>query len=214
MELLSVRAMNFQDAILAMRNPTKSWDMSDSYWTEFEDSEFADSIVTPYYYVNGRVFQIGEKDHELAMKLVTNGASHRKFMRQIPVSMVIKGPGYWWRQMATYKVGTTFNSTSQMHTGVKGFYTKDDFADISEEKLNRLNRLVEAFKKTRKTRIKKQLYKEMPYSYLYRRTITLNYEVLRNIYFDRKSHVLDEWTTFCKWIEKFPYSEFLTTEEG
>jgi len=197
-----------------MRNPVESWDKSDSEWVN-ENKEFSESIATPEFNKDGQMFKIGNKDYKLAMNLVTNGVSHRKFMRQIFFSMDIEAPLYWWKQMATYKVGTTFNSTSQMHLGGTREYTKDDFVYISDEKLARLNRLVDSFNKTRKPKMKKQLIKEIPQSYLYLRTVSGNYENLRNIYHDRKNHFLDEWSeVFCDYLERMPYSEFITKEGG
>ncbi|MFW6377099.1 MAG: hypothetical protein ACOCZ5_00500 [bacterium] len=211
--------MNFCNAIYGMRNPLKSWNKSDSYYKENND------------------FILGDNDRDLAMRLVKAGSDHRKFMRQIFVSMDVSAPWYWWRQYHTYKVGTTENSTSQMHLITNRRLTLDDFAwdwlsDYREYTLKHLNTLIMMYHelnlKTKRSRgnkeeikeLKKQrkavwreLIQDIPASFIYLKTCTLNYENLRNIYHSRKNHKLHEWKEFCSWIETLPYSELITVKQ-
>lgn len=219
MRISKVKVMNLESAIRGMRNPKKSWHKSDSKWVPLEDSEFYDSIARPDYPSNGNAYKIGEEDLDLALKLVKAGSDHRKFMRQIFVSLNIEAPAYWWRQFDTYKVGTVANSTSQMHTITKTTLTKENFVDVDERVLIKLNSLIQLYNKAKKTesknKIKKEIINHMPASFLYLRTVTLNYEVLANIYSSRKNHFLDEWKIFCKsFIENLPYAELIIEKEN
>ncbi|MGV9142146.1 MAG: hypothetical protein ACOC1X_04335 [Promethearchaeota archaeon] len=216
--------MNIEAAIRGMRNPLKSWKKSDSYWD-------------PCY----SIYRIGEKDWNLAMSLVKAGSDHRKFIRQIFVSMDIESPLYWWKEYSTYKVGTTVNSTSTMHTIANRKLTKDDFEideydnsfdrllqninnyieiyqeinrEIKEEKIDKLpeHRQIDKLKEEKK-KIWRKIIQKLPSSYIYLRTCSLNYEVLRNMYHSRKNHKLKEWHKFCDWIEGLPYSELITVTD-
>jgi len=196
-----VTTYNWLNAIYGMRNSWESWDKSDSR-------------VLP----NGR-FKMGDNDFELALKLSKAGNSHAKFLRQIFVSMVITAPEYWWREYATYKVGTVENSTSQMHKLGSWFVTVRDFSfddpddPFNIETVERVNRLIEAWWAAGKRKPSpewRKLIQNIPQSYNYLRTCTLNYQVLKNIYHDRKNHRLQEWRDFCAWIETLPYAELIT----
>lgn len=179
---------------------------------------------------------VGPKDMKLAQNLIAAGSDHRKFMRQIMVSMDIEMPLYWWKEADTYKIGTTANSESTMHTLSKtpvtranfeldttendglliydnhhGGYFVGDFIDGTIEDLEQLRQL---FLKTKDTRYWRALIQMLPSSWLQKRTWTANYEVLRNIYFARKNHKLKEWRFFCEQIEKLPYGKELITYEG
>lgn len=193
-------------AIRGMRNPKNSWDKSDSR------HEITDEYV------------IGEKDMKLMKTLVQSGSDHRKFMRFITVSFDIVAPLYWWKEFDTYKVGTVANSCSTMHKIMDKEFEINDF---SHERLNKsssvmlqdlidmLNSYRSAWKSNgfveewQKKEIWWQIIQLLPTSYNQRRTVLLNYEVLRNMYHARKDHKLDEWHTFCRWIESLPYSELI-----
>ena len=203
-KVTNICVYNFENAIRGMRNPLNSWDKSDSY------------------YDKGGNFVIGENDLNLALKLANAGTDHRKFLRQIFVSMDITAPLYWWKEFDTYKVGTVANSCSTMHTIHKKEFTLDDF---SHDKLNECNKrilkvYIDTINADRKLFLETgdkdywwQMIQMLPTSYNQLRTVTLNYEVLRNIYHSRKNHKLDEWHTLCDAIEQLPYSVLITEKE-
>lgn len=203
-KITNVCVYNFENAIRGMRNPLNSWDKSDSY------------------YDKGGNFVIGENDLNLALKLANAGTDHRKFLRQIFVSMDILAPLYFYKELDTYKVGTVANSTSTMHTIHKRDLTLDDF---SHDKLNEYNKQIlkmyintinadrKSFLETDDKSYWYQIIQMLPTSYNQLRTVTLNYEVLRNIYHSRKNHKLDEWHTLCDAIEQLPYSVLITEKE-
>lgn len=190
--------------IEGMRNPMNSWDKSDS--------------VVGY---DGSMI-LGENDHKLMTSLAKGGAVHAKYRRMIPVFMTIDAPLYWWKEFETYKVGTVANSCSTMHKIHSKEFTLGDF---SCEHLNRnsmrlleitvetLNMERENYLATKDKEYWWQMIQLLPTSYNQKRTVLLNYEVLVNIYQSRKNHKLDEWHTFCDWIETLPYSELITGEE-
>ena len=188
-------------AIRGMRNPMNSWDKDDSkYW----DTHLA---------------YIGDNNLKLMKSLVKAGTDHGKFMRMIGVSLDIVAPLYWWKEFDTYKVGTVANSCSTMHKIHDKEFTIDDFSlehvdGCDEERLIEmllfvLNTNRKIFLTTKNKKYWWQLIQLLPSSYNQRRTVTLNYAVLRNIYHARKNHKLDEWRAFCEWIETLPYSELI-----
>lgn len=191
--------------IEGMRNPMNSWDKSDS--------------VVGY---DGSVI-LGENDHKLMTSLAKGGAVHAKYRRMIPVYLTINAPFYWWKEFETYKVGTVANSCSTMHKIHSKEFTLGDF---SCEHLNRnsmrlleitvetLNMERENYLATKDKEYWWQMIQLLPTSYNQKRTVMLNYEVLVNIYHSRKNHKLDEWHTFCDWIETLPYSELITGEHN
>lgn len=197
-------------AIRGMRNPMNSWDKS--------DSENFDLVVN---------CQLGKNDLELAKKLAKAGTDHRKFMRMITVYCDITAPLYWWKEFDTYKVGTVANSCSTMHKIQAKEFTLDDFshehlsADVSNRSAIGILRLtVQVLNDNRykylETKNKKywwQMIQLLPSSYNQRRTVMLNYEVLANIYKSRRNHKLDEWHTFCNWIENLPCPALITGKE-
>lgn len=195
--------MNFENAIRGMRNPMNSWDKSDSVFT-----------MDPYY------FTVGPNDLDLAQRLCNAGSDHRKFLRQIFVSVDITAPLYFWKEYDTYKVGTTANSTSTMHR----IHAKEfEIGDFSCERMlpstkqllwlsiiPELNDLRDNFNKTKDKDVWYAMIQLLPSSYNQMRTCTMTYENLRNMYHARKNHKLEEWRTFCKWVETLPYAaEFL-----
>lgn len=204
----NISVFGFEPAIRGMRNPMNSWDKSDSQ------------------YIHG-CFHVEKNDLKLMKKLAESGTDHRKYLRMITVYCDITAPLYWWKEFDTYKVGTVANSCSTMHKIQAKEFTLDDFSHehILHETftglvnpVTLLNAIVDALNQNRElylqTKDKKywwQLIQLLPSSYNQKRTVMLNYEVLANIYKSRKNHKLDEWRTFCKWIENsLPYSELIT----
>ena len=217
--------MNFENAIRGMRNPLNSWGKSDSVFSSGGDNVGTDCPDDcPFIVPN-----IGPNDHDLCMRLCKAGSDHRKFMRQIFVSVDITAPLYWWKEYDTYKVGTVANSTSTMHKIHAKEFTWDDFSiehlddesiAIFGDVLDTLNNARDIFVngcKTKHYEIPKgnkdywwQMIQLLPSSYNQMRTCTLTYENLVNMYHARKNHKLDEWVDFCKWIKTLPYSELIT----
>ncbi len=194
--------MNLENAIRGARNPMNSWDRMDSYYDE-----------------NGQ-YVLGEQDLSLARRLCQAGSDHRKFIRQIFVSVDITAPLYWWKEYDTYKVGTVANSTSTMHKiHAKPFELSDFSCDhMDAETRAQMEQLVGFLEKLRQKYLEgkdKQYWYDMiqllPSSYHQMRTCTLNYENLRNIYWARRQHKLEEWRTVCRWIESLPYAAELIT---
>lgn len=197
-----IKVFNWEGAIRGARNPMNSWAKSDS---RYEDGEYV----------------VGENDLDLMRRLVVAGSDERKFMRQILVSMDITAPLYWWKECDTYKVGTVANSCSTMHKIHTRDLTRNDFSveNNSEPKMQLLDAILDFINHQRRmylaTNNKEYWYnmiEMLPTSYNQKRTLTLNYEVLRNIYHARKHHKLKEWRTLCEIIEKMPYSELITME--
>ena len=167
---------------------------------------------------------MGENDHKLMMNLAHGGPVHAKYRRMIPVFLTIDAPLYWWKEFDTYKVGTVANSCSTMHKIHAKEFTLNDFShehldidptyqtntDLLEVIIETLNREREDFLRTKDKYHWWQMIQLLPTSYNQKRTVKLNYEVLVNIYHSRKNHKLDEWHTFCDWIEQLPYSEIIT----
>ena len=214
----NTEVFNFKGAIRGMRNPLNSWDKSDSFNCRSynEDCDFCErnySECAKYY--------IGPNDLDLMKRLIKAGSDHRKFMRQILVSVDITAPLYWWKEFDTYKVATVSNSCSTMHKIQAKEFTIDDFSydhckddPIVDNYINDtlwiLNRARDQFLQTKDKAFWWDMIQLLPSSYNQKRTITLNYETLYNIYGSRKGHKLDEWRVgFKEWIESLPYSEEL-----
>lgn len=179
---------------------------------------------------------LGPKDLDLAQRMIKAGTSDRKFMRQIFVSVDITAPLYWWKEADTYKIGTVANSTSTMHKLASTPITFDCFemgdfenlrvydnepyntdtfvTDIWDDIIGYCETLRLRYNETKDKRYWKELIRILPEAWLQTRTVTLNYEVLRNIYFQRRYHKLTEWHKFCEWIESLPYGKELITYEG
>lgn len=176
------------------------------------------------------IYCVGESDQKLMKSLVKAGSDHSKFMRMIEVSMDITAPLYWWKEFDTYKVGTVANSCSTMHKiHAKKFEINDfshehltiyehdgeicrDFKGTLEDIVDNLNVARELFLETKDKKYWWQMIQLLPSSYNQRRTVMLNYEVLRNQYHARKNHKLDEWHDYCHWIESLPFAELITLE--
>lgn len=218
----NVETYGWRAALWGMRNPKNSWGKSDTKY-----------IGNNYRLLEG----IGENDLELAQRLADAGPVHGKFLRMIIVSCDIVAPRYWWIEFDTYKVGTVSNSCSTMHKITERDLTLDDFSYehlfnkyedesfvVKNRSLNnyikngkllgvvidQLNIYRELYIETKDKRYWWQMIQLLPQSFNQRRTVQMNYAVLRNMYEYRKDHKLDEWREFCKWIEGLPYSELIT----
>ncbi len=209
----NTEVVGWEAAIRGMRNPLNSWDKSDS---EFVDVfENAEELRT--YYISGA--NIGTNDLDLMTRLANAGTDHAKYRRMITVYVDIVAPLYWWKEFDTYKVGTVANSCSTMHKIHSKEFTREDFScehllpnelDILETIIFSLNWNRKHFIASKDKRYWWQMIQLLPSSYNQRRTVQLNYEVLANMYKSRKTHKLDEWREFCKWVESLPYSEIIT----
>ncbi|MBO5213516.1 MAG: hypothetical protein J6B86_01940 [Clostridia bacterium] len=196
-----VSVMNLENAIRGARNPLSSWDKSDSFYND--DGEFI----------------LGDADLNLACRLAKAGSDHRKFIRQIFVSVDITAPLYWWKEFDTYKVGTVANSTSTMHKIHSKPITTDDFSvdHLTEASAKFFDIIVDYLESVRleymETKDKAMWYdliQILPESYNQTRTVTMNYENLVNMYHARKNHKLDEWHAFCdEFVLKLPYAKEL-----
>lgn len=193
--------MNLENAIRGARNPMNSWARMDSAY----DAE-------------GN-YILGENDLSLAKRLRIAGPDHRKYLRQVFVSVDVTAPMYWWKEYDTYKVATVANSTSTMHKiHAKPFELADFSHDhLTPDGLALLRHIVSELEKIRLRYLENGKKKEdwydliqlLPSSYQQLRTLSLNYETLINIYFARKNHKLAEWHDFCDWIETLPYAREL-----
>ncbi len=193
--------MNFEGAIRGARNPMNSWHKMDSYYDE-----------------NGN-FVLGPNDLDLAKRLAHAGSDHRKFLRQIFVTVDITAPLYWWKEFDTYKVGTTANSTSTMHKIHAKEFCREDFScdRMDEGGIALLDQVIAYLESERQKFLAdkndKQAWHNMiqtlPSSYNQMRTVTLNYENLINMYYARRNHKLAEWHVLCNWILSLPYADEL-----
>ena len=202
-----ISVMNMENAIRGARNPMNSWARMDSYYDERGN------------------FVLGENDLSLAKRLAAAGSDHRKFLRQVFVSMDILAPLYWWKEFDTYKVGTVANSTSTMHKIQAKEFSRDDFSHdrMSEGALAVLDKTIEYLEESRKKYVETRdaaywhdMIQLLPSSYNQLRTVTMNYEVLINVYYARRNHKLGEWKTLTAEIEKLPYAKdlILVKKEG
>lgn len=198
--------MNFENAIRGMRNPLESWGKSDSYSTYVENPQTGN--------VGAFQFFLGDADLALARKLAAAGSDHRKFLRQIFVSVDITAPLYWWKEYDTYKVGTVANSTSTMHKIHSKELTLGDFSHehMLPTTLFRLRTVIECLNACRKDYLETkdknywwQMIQLLPSSYNQTRTCTMNYENLINMYYARRNHKLTEWREFCAWAEELAF---------
>ena len=235
--LASPEQMEF--IIEGMRNPMNSWEKSDTCFSDescvncyYNQRNLCDK--DSFFRKDEK---IGSNDHSIMQRLSNAGTEHRKYMRMMPVYVRITAPLYWWKEFDTYKVGTVANSCSTMHKIAEKEFTVDDFStehltaqskkcieDVI--KLLNMHRALYISKNDKRvdqftimsdecyTKYKKDIWWQMiqllPSSYNQTRNVMLNYEVLANIYRQRKNHKLDEWREFCKWIETLPYSELIT----
>ena len=190
--------LNLENAMRGARNPMNSWARTDSYYDE------------------DRNYVLGPNDLDLAKRLAKAGPDHRKFIRQIFVSVDITAPLYWWKEYDTYKVATVANSTSTMHKIHSKAFEEEDFSTdhMTEETKKHFLDFVAYMEEVRKKFVETKdktcwydLIQMLPSSYNQLRTCTLNYETLSNMYYARKAHKLHEWHTLCDWIKTLPYAE-------
>ena len=217
--------MNFHNAMRGARNPLNSWNRMDSHISDEGD------------------FVFGENDLGLAKRLINAGTDHRKFIRQIFISVDITAPLYWWKEFGPCKAETVVNSCSIIHQIVDRGIKLDDFSceNLTTEEFNNAYKSIDILNTYRwvynnyeqikkgeipickeirpfintmdKKEIERQMIQMLPSSYNWKRTLMLNYAVLMNIYISHKSHELNEWKDFCNWIEDLPYSELITGKE-
>ena len=234
MKIENTEVMGWEAAIRGMRNPMNSWDKSDSRFSLLDDC--GDCTHCNLRFDECHEQQIGPNDFDLMTRLRDAGTDHRKFMRMITVYLDVTAPLYWWKEFDTYKVGTVANSCSTMHKIHSKEFTLEDFScehlyaedeidgmyysttaeeeftstDVLKVVIESLNNYRRMYLATKDKKDWWQMIQLLPSSYNQRRTVMLNYEVLANIYKSRRNHKLDEWHTFCDWIESLPYSELIT----
>ena len=200
-KLERTQVMNFENALRGARNPLNSWARGDSGYDEAGN------------------YVLGPNDLDLAVRLAKAGSDHRKYLRMVFVSVDITAPLYWWKEFDTYKVGTVANSCSTMHKIHAAPFTRDDFSHdrMDAGALAVLDAVIAYLEGERQKfladKSDKQAWHNMiqmlPSSYNQMRTVTLNYEVLTNMYYARRNHKLAEWHTLCEWIESLPYAKEL-----
>ena len=204
----------WEASIRGLRNPMNSWEKSDSCIDVYDSCPVVD---------------IGSNDLKLMKSLTKAGDDHAKFLRMINVTCDITAPLYWWKEHDQYKVGTTTNSCSTMHKIHAKEFTREDFSwehlyspydsedlgsgEISEYILIALNRYRERYLQTKNKEDWWQMIQLLPSSYNQKRTVQLNYQVLKSMYFARKEHRLDEWHTLCEWMEGLPYFREICIQE-
>lgn len=211
--------VGWEHVIRGARNPMNSWEKSD---TDYEKCYQTAYELPP---------NIGPNDLDLMMRLRNAGTDHRKFMRMIVVYMDITAPLYWWKEFDTYKIGTVANSCSTMHKIHDKEFTLEDFScehlltdfDLDwgdvvsirnlEATIYALNLYRGRYLETKDKKYWWQMIQLLPSAYNQKRTVMLNYEVLTNMYHNRKNHKLDEWHNFCEWIEMLPYKELICSEK-
>lgn len=215
--LASPEQMEF--IIQGMRNPMNSWEKKDSREGCEQGLCWKTCNFSPHWCGSTPKYVVGENDHSLMQRPSNAGTEHRKYMRMMPVYVRITAPLYWWKEFDTYKIGTVANSCSTMHKIAEKEFVLDDFShehmDIASEAcletiIGYLNLFREEYLNTKNKDIWWQMIQLLPSSYNQTRNVMLNYEVLANIYRQRKHHKLDEWREFCKWIRTLPYSELIT----
>ena len=192
-----ISGMNLENAVRGARNPMISWQKSDSYYDEKGN------------------YILGENDLDLCRRLAKAGSDHRKYLRQIFVSMDICAPLYWWKEFDTYKVATVANSCSTMHKVHAKAFSREDFScdRLSPAALSQLDALIAfleerrlAFVATKDKAAWHDIIQLLPSSYNQLRTVTMNYETLVNMYYARRGHKLAEWHEMCDVIKSLPYA--------
>lgn len=199
-----IEVWGIKHAIRGMRNPLNSWERSDTVF-------------------DGDKMCLGDNDKDLMTRLIRGGAPHRKFLRQIFVSVDITAPLYWWKEFDTYKVGTTANSCSTMHKIHAKEFELEDFSTehLSPLSLSALRNLIDVMNLEREHYIACkdkdcwwQMIQLLPSSFNQKRTVTMTYENLLNMLEYRRGHKLDEWRMFCDWILTLPYGSLLKEGVG
>ena len=201
-DVSNVEVFNFDGALRGMRNPLNSWDKSDSSWDETRT-----------------VYNVGRSDLSLMNRLYKAGSEHRKYLRQIFISMDIVAPVFWWAELDTYKVNVTRNSCSFMHKGTSKPFTISDFStngmpeEFLESVVKNLNFLRDEYLTTNNPEVFEQIRCLLPSGYNQRSTITMNYENAVNMINQRSNHRLSEWREFCEVLRKLPYMEEIMRED-
>lgn len=208
----NIKVFNWEGSIRGMRNPMNSWHLSDTF--REKDKEMCINALGIEYP------KIGANDYSLMKKLTLAGPDHRKFLRQLFITIDIEAPLFWWKEFDTYKVGTVANSCSTMHKIHSKEFTREDFSvetcdDLAtgmvvDALIGQLNILRNQYNETKDKKYWRKMIELLPSSYNQLRTVTLNYEVARNLYRARRHHKLTEWHTLCDIIEQLPYPEFIT----
>ena len=235
MKFENIRVYNFENALRGMRNPLASWKKIDSEFGVRPRVEVPEGAVITHEYENGlcEYAKIGPNDMGLAKRLIAGGSEHRKFLRQIFVTVDITAPLLWWKEADTYKVGTVANSTSTMHKLASTPITLDCFelGDYSPELdmiddvplglrvdsfIDDLEQMRQKYLLTNDKRYWKELVRWLPNGWLQTRTVTMNYENLLSMYHQRRNHKLTEWSIdFINFIKSLPYaSDFLIPDEA
>ena len=235
MKFENIRVYNFENALRGMRNPLASWKKIDSEFGVRPRIEVPEGAVITHEYENGlcEYAKIGPNDMGLAKRLIAGGSEHRKFLRQIFVTVDITAPLYYFKEFDTYRIGVTENSTSTMHKLASTPITLDCFelGDYSPELdmiddvplglrvdsfLNDLEQMRQKYLMTNDKRYWKELVRWLPNGWLQTRTVTMNYENLLSMYHQRRNHKLTEWSIdFINFIKSLPYaSDFLIPDEA
>ena len=212
LKVSNIKVMNWEGALRGMRNPMNSWHLGDTF-----NDPCKEELESPLGFSYP---EIGPNDYSLMKRLAKSGPDHRKYLRQILISIDIDAPLFWWKEFDTYKIGTVANSCSTMHKIHSKEFTRDDFSVetcddpvtglVVDALIGQLNILRTKFNETKDKKYWRQMIEILPSSYNQLRTVTLNYEVAINLYKSRRHHKLTEWHTLCDLFEKFPYSEFIT----
>ena len=203
----NIDTWGFEHAIRGARNPLNSWNKSDSRHANKLDSQTIQDM-------REGMFILGENDLDLMKRLYKTGTEHRKFLRQIFLSMDITAPLYWWKQMDQYRINVTTNSCSTMHKIATKEFELDDFShehlysdelEHLKETITLLNGDRELYLDSKKKDDWWQLIQLLPSSYNQRRTVTMNYENVMSMINQRTGHKLDEWNTFVDILKSLPY---------
>ena len=221
----------WEAAVRGMRNPKNSWDKSDSHYCwepQYPGSGCFGCELNSDHNCRVDTYIIGKNDFDLMKTLAAAGNDHGKFLRMITVTVDLTAPLYWWKEFDTYKVGTVADSCSTMHKIHAKEFTFEDFSmehighvpncdpmyyAAMDYVIMALNEARHCYLDTKDKAYWWQMIQLLPSSYNQKRTVQVNYAVLKNMYHARKNHKLDEWHEFCRWVETLPYSELITGKE-
>lgn len=221
-EINGTNTYGWEAAVRGMRNPMNSWAKSDSHYCwepQYPGGGCFGCELNSDHNCRVDKYIVGAADLDLMKRLIKSGTDHSKFLRMIDVTCDLTAPLYWWKEYDTYKVGTVANSCSTMHKIHAKKFEREDFStdhliprmkEVLDVTIANLNACRGNFLETQDKKWWWQMIQLLPTSYNQKRTVQLNYAVLRNIYHSRKNHKLDEWHDFCHWIEGLPYSELIT----
>lgn len=214
----------WEAAVRGMRNPMNSWDKSDSHYCwepQYPGGGCFGCELNSDHNCRVDKYVVGAADLDLMKRLIKSGTDHSKFLRMIGVTCDLTAPLYWWKEFDTYKVGTVANSCSTMHKIQAKKFGREDFScehliprmlEVLDVTIFNLNACRGNYLETADKKWWWQMIQLLPSSYNQKRTVQVNYAVLKNIYHARKNHKLDEWHTLCDWVKDLPYSELITGE--